>query len=620
MNNGYRVHLVRLAIPLLCVLLLLPVAHATWYYAGDTFTKDGVVYSVEGSDHEAVLLSVGTQRYLLRLGDCERNGLNEYCYVDTAYPSDEDHVRYEAGEVLYGYDLSITAITPEITVSRSFSEDAPLLNEEFEVAVTIENTGDERITDLRYDEIIPEGLVATSGANTRKIEYRKNALSPGAEDRFTYRLRPLVYGTYSLKPTVRYTAEGPVFNVTPSAKSVTVASPVTIQHHVTSEIDLISKCTYSVNITNDEEEDVAVTVTVVTPPGLEIIKPTGLTTTGRTHTAAAEALAQDETLTLGFQCGASGPGSYPINLTVKTTTDGVTSAVSHLDTVKSTAKGILPSIGISPSKSTPYAAGSQITVTGKLENENDKNDFRKVQAVLSAAGLFETFRKDQGPLGASDKVTSFNQRITLPDVQNRTSYTITLAGTYESATADRFEFTTSKTIEVAPFVPIIQVTRSFAPNKIERGKNVTVTVSAKNVYGKYATIDTHEKLPPGVVLVGGLTYAEASIEKDATQQLYIYQLDIPADLDEDELTFTTVARVRDDVGDPQEYVTAFNVTGAKRVVLSDGTVVDEPGSESPSDEGTDDGAGDLPTAEVEDGASGDGFFARTWSWLKGLFD
>ena len=611
----------RLVLPILLALLLLPVAHATWYYAGDTFTKDGIVYTVEGSDHEVVLLSVGTQRYLLRLGECATSGFNEYCYVDTAYPNDDDHVRYEAGEVLYGYDLTFETIKPAVTVSRSFSEDEPLLNEEVDVTVTIENTGDYHVTGLQYDEIIPAGLVATSGTSTTKIEHRKNGLAPGAEYSFSYSIKATAYGKNDLKPTFRYTSEGVIFNATVSAKSITARSPVTIDHHVTPEIDLISKCTYSVNITNDEEDDVAVAVTVLVPPGLETIKPVGLTAAGRTYTAAAEALAQDETLTLGFQCSASGPGSYSINLTVKTTSAGVTSTVSYLDTVKSTAEGIKPTIGISPSKSTPYAAGSQITVTGKLENENEENGFRKVQAVLSAAGLFETFRKDQGPLGASDKVTAFNQRITLPDVQNRTSYAITLAGTYESAAGDRFEFTTEKSIEVAPFVPIIQVTRTFSPNAIARGKNVTVTVSAKNVYGKYATIDTHEKLPPGVVLIGGLTYAEASIEKDATQQLYIYQLDIPPDFEADDLTFTTVARVRDDVGDPQEYVTAFNVTGEKRVVLSDGTVVDEPGSgssdggDAPDNGGTD----GLPTAEVEDGASGDGFFARTWSWLKGLF-
>ncbi len=241
---------------LLLALFLLPGAHAAWHYAGDTFTQDGVLYSVEGSDHEIVLLGVAGRNYLLRLGECVRNGLFEYCYVDTAYPSEDAHIKFEAGDIYYGYDISIEEVEPDLSVDRDLSEDKPLLNQDVTVTVTIENTGEYRITNIQYEEILPPGLIGLGSASGGKVSYTKTAISPDEAERFTYRVRPTAYGTYKITPTLRYLSEGATFNATIKAVTITVASPVAVKHGITPTLDLEKIGTYSLNITNDGTDDV----------------------------------------------------------------------------------------------------------------------------------------------------------------------------------------------------------------------------------------------------------------------------------------------------------------------------------------------------------------------------
>ena len=83
-----------------------------WYYAGETFKIGDVIYSVEGTDYEKVLLGVGGQLFVIRLGDCVQTPTSKYCYEDSAYPSDSKHIKYSAGKELFGYYLSINSVAP----------------------------------------------------------------------------------------------------------------------------------------------------------------------------------------------------------------------------------------------------------------------------------------------------------------------------------------------------------------------------------------------------------------------------------------------------------------------------------------------------------------------------
>jgi len=586
---------------LFLVLFLLPAAHATWYYAGDTFTQDGVLYSVEGSDESLVLLGVSGRTFLVRLGECIRNGLAEYCYVDTAYPDDDDHIKYEAGAVYYGYDLSIGEVAPAITVTRELSTEEPFLNQDVTVTVTLENTGEYRITDIRYDEALPAGVTGVGTAVSNRVSYTKTALSAGYTDRFTYRVRPVVYGTFTLAPIIRYTSEGVVFNASVSSETIEVASPVDIDRYVTPALGLEEVGTYALNVTNDQGGDVQVQIVIGVPAGVTVTQASGLAKQGSSYTASGD-IGDGETLRFSFSFTAGGPGSYVIPLAVTTVKDGVTSTLSYNDTVDSTADGIAPSIGISPVKTT-YPGGSQATITAVLTNENDEVGFRKAQGAFSS-DLFGTKTRDQGALGAGDDVTLFTERVTLPNVTNQTTYAINLTGSYETVNGQRFTFSTSRQLTVIPLVRAVEITRALSSATIAPGGNVTVTVSAKNVYGTYIAIDAHEKLPVGVENLGGLTYAEVSIDKDATKQLYIYQIGVPADYADDTIALTTVTRVQGE-SEPQEFTTALDVAGAgSPQELADGDAAD---------------AGVEEASASETDTSDDGFFARLWSRMKGWF-
>jgi uncharacterized repeat protein (TIGR01451 family) len=543
------------------ILITIPAIHADtsgWYYAGDTFKLDDVIYSVEGGfAYDKVLLDVGGKSYLISLNDCVSTVFAKYCYTQTAYPNDDAHIKYQAGKQYYGYYLTINTVKPQVTTTRVLSSTSPKIGDQVQITVTLENKGDITVEDLTYVETIPEGLDLISGPNSdgKQITYVLKSLAPGKTDVFKYYVRPNDYVTKSLLPTFTYTFGGQKFNGTVAPLSFFVVTPLEITSTITPALNLDERGMYVLNITNkDTEYSMDVFVSLQLPEGLR----DGLTDfeegKNRTFTKKLTLKPKETTnLKLAFTGAVSGKFTIPVDVNISI---GPAKFKRHYEEIV-TAKSdkLVASIKTSSNRAT-YRPGDRLVFTGILENVNTVTTFKTISGTLRAPGLFpdQTFSHEAFP---PQKVLNEAEGTAfMPTVDAPKTFVITLDGEYATPGGEVFTFSAEKSITVNPIKQIVDVTRTVTPAK--PGQNITVTVSLKNIYGQYITYNTHEIYDPALVRASGVTYSEGSLDRDGSKDLYIYQLEIPANYNQS-FNLTTEVLVKGE--DPVKFTTNVLLVG-----------------------------------------------------------
>jgi uncharacterized repeat protein (TIGR01451 family) len=537
------------------LLVLIPAVHADvsgWYYAGDSFKVDDVVYSVEGGfAYDKVLLSVGGSSYLVSLNDCTSTTFAKYCYTDTGYPDDDAHIKYQAGKQYYGYYLTISTVKPAVTVTRSLSTTSPKIGDQVEVSVTMKNEGEITVEDLRYIEEIPEGLRLVSASEDGRVSYSLKSLAPGKTELFKYYVRPNDYVSKSLTPTLSYAFGGKRYNTTVQPLSFFVVTPLEITSTITPALNLDERGKYTLNITNkDVEYPMDVTVVLRLPEGLR----DGITdfAAGKNRTFTKNVTLKPKTSTslqLAFTGQVSGKFTIPVDVNISI---GPANFKRHYEeTVTAKSDKLVPSIKTSSNRAS-YKPGDRLIFTGILENVNTVTTFKTISGTLSAPGLFsdQTFTHEAFP--PQKVLNEVEATAVMPHVDKSETFTITFAGEYATPGGEVYSFSVDKAITVNPVKEIVTVTRTVTP--AQPGKNITVTVALKNIYGQYITYNTHESYDPLLVRVGGITYSEGSLDRDGSKELYIYQLEIPANYNK---TFNLTTEVLVKGEDPVKFTTTI---------------------------------------------------------------
>lgn len=585
----------------LLVILALPLAaaetgHSGWYYAGDTFEADGTVYSVEGTGHNRVLLGIGGTLQFISLDECIEDGLSTYCYDDTAYPDDTDHIKYEAGKIFYGYHLSFTTREPEIAVTRTISDDSPLLGEKIEVTVTIENTGEYYLRDLKYEESFPSGLRVSGGTTSSRVIRERSAFPQGAIERFTYALTPERYGTFKFKPAVTYRYDSWNLNESVNDLTVSVDSPISIKTYITPQIELDQDGRYQINITNDHGSRLEIHAVIALHEALEIVDVQGLSLDGANYTLSAT-LDEDEKISAVILFRARGVDTYPVDATVRTVIGGEESVRSVTEKVKSKGAGLDAEVTLSSGRAA-YFPGTRLTVRGILENRNDATTFNRIAGAM-VSPLFSKSSFSHARFSPGKEIVETEVEFITPEVNATTVFPIEFSGTYETPGGNVLTFSKEESVTVEPLIEKVRVVRILDPKEPVPGENVTVTIRLKNTWDKYLTADLHEKIPEGFEKLSGLSFASVSLDRGEEKQAYIYQLAIP-DSAEGNFSLTTSVLVKDDPLS-KDHVDEIVVRAPENEIQED--VPDVP----------------VPSVEPEDAQKEEGFFSRVWDSVTETF-
>ncbi|ELZ79105.1 hypothetical protein C455_09478 [Haloferax larsenii JCM 13917] len=105
------------------------------------------------------------------------------------------------GITVYGYARAVSLPTQTVSVTRTVSETAPDPGQEIEITVSILNTGDETLADIRVVDGVPTGLAVSEGSPTFTT-----ALRPGKEATFSYTVEA-VAGVHAYDPALVVTRD-----------------------------------------------------------------------------------------------------------------------------------------------------------------------------------------------------------------------------------------------------------------------------------------------------------------------------------------------------------------------------------------------------------------------------
>ncbi|MDD9952809.1 MAG: hypothetical protein OXR66_00565 [Candidatus Woesearchaeota archaeon] len=589
-------------------LLLLPLAYADtsstfWQYKGDTWEYDGILYSIEGNDPDRVLLGIDGQLLVLGLYDCAERGNAEYCYIDSGFPDDDSHIKYEAGEQLFAYNIEIRSYAPEISLSRDIDEREPGLDEKATVTVDIKNTGDFAIYNLVYEEDIPAGLTLRSGPRKglRQVYFTEKLLPRDQTLKFTYVVSPDTYGEYELSPTFTYEFAEKEENISVGGITIDVETPVDVIREAPTTSNLEEEETYTINVTNDASQDLTVTVELTLPEGLRVMDPGEFIARDGMYvveTILEENLKESYEVTFA----STREGEFTIHADVTTVMAGIEATQTYDDVLTVKSDKLSPSITVSPSRDS-YFPETSLTVSALLENVNDELSFEDIKGKLEGGGtLFKTVPFSHDSISPSKTKTEAKTTFLTPQVTEETTFTIEMSGSYKTKGGSRFTFETEKTITVEPFKNIVEVTRTVTPIQPSPGENVTIAITAKNIFDTYITVDAHEKFPDDIKKVAGLSFASTSLERDASEELYTYKIAIPPDYTEDRFTLTTSVLTKGE-SIPETFETVVELAGA--------APVEEVVEAAPDEEVVE----QAPEEEEERG-----FFGSIWHFFKGLFD
>ncbi len=566
-----------------------------WYYPGDTWEENGILYSVEGTDYDTVLLGVDGRLVLLSLDSCKSIGNTEYCYTESAYPSDEEHIKYDAGEKLYAYYLTISSREAGITVSREVDDSSVNLDDEIRVDVTVKNDGGFTVNDLTYTVLVPEGFTVVKGPLAPGgIRFKQASLPIGQQTKFTYTVRAAQFGEYTFTENLTYELDGTTSSVNPGSWAATVDSPLTVATDAPDTLEIDEQGTYEVNITNDENARVHLKAVLLLPEGVEAQNVGGFTQVGRRLSKEAD-LEKDENVQLSFDFFTPDDVSFPLNLSFSYGT--YSSQAVYTESVDVASSLIEPDIRLVPWKG-PYRSGTELTGSGVLENTNEKVRFRNVKGLLDSSLWDRPVRFDHESFTPGKTLTEVQKRVTLPEVGAERQETFSFSGSYETPKGTLHTFSTEKSITVVPSTKMIRVTRTITPQAPKPGENITVVVNARNERGTYATIDVHDSYPKELRKAGGLTFAETSLEADVEEKLYQYELAIPEDYPGENLTITTIVRLENGITEE----TPTTVLLRKEVGVQEAVPREE----------------QAPVREAAGQEERPGFFTRLWRFIAGL--
>jgi hypothetical protein len=569
----------------LLVLLFIPSVCAAslfnkWVYPGETFTVQGELFSLSGTTPGSPLLTVGTDLYLLTYGDCTDtlDGSKRICYKDCDYikcergnytcpkdtpdccPYDVTHVRYEAGEPVWGVNLEVTSNAALITIKQTADVPSVALDEWATVRVSFENTGEDSVLGAVYRAKIPADVrVSASSDFTQEGDTLVATfnINPGFIKTLSFDVAPTTYGDRIFRGNLSYTYKGAQKNMSSPAFTLKVPTPFTITRSLSpGQINLGKSATYAYTIKNTAAEDLRVRLVLKGIVGITFEAPVILTRQSGGLLTWDGTLGTDEQQVFTMPLKPSRTGKY--NLTAEASMTLGTRSLSNTTTDTLTVKVKEPVSTIKAPAS--VGAHAPFNISFILDNKLGDTPFANVRGVLTVGNESYPFSRDSLAIGQALAFGEFN--FTAPVSEKATLINFTVNGTYETLLGESFTFGKRLALSVKPNPITYRITQTANATKLLPGSSLSVTVRVKNEQAPYSMLTITDTSAPPLPLSEGIREKELSINRGEEREAYTYRLVIPDDFNETRLVLTTTL-IDQQTGEQATKSTNLTVTPAK---------------------------------------------------------
>lgn len=557
--------------------------HEDWHYPGETFTIDGKLYSVsQGSDCYQINFGREGEYFILNEFDCKEtiDRVEKFCFLESACPDDDDHIKYEAGNIIYGAKLALYDLVPKVSVTNVASVKTVRLGDELEFTTTITNEGEMAVSDGLFKIRIPEGFDLVNKPSTASFKNglltKKFSIGPGFNDVFKYKLKVKDYLSEVMFANVSYYYNEEEYEYSSEKTTINVPSPYLITRSLSKKTvgvneESIYKFTFE---NNDGQEDINLNVHLEGADKLKIVYPKEF---------------RGGVLTKTFSPGDK--ETYDLILSSKYTSvnnlELVFDMVLQGETITKNYQNVLtaqiPAIQPTISMKSEINEKADYDVRVKLKNPSTQNGFHNVKGYIMNQQTKEKHSFNTELIGKNYEELVLDFVTTSPDVDEETIHEYLLKGTYESISGEEFEFSKTAKIKTLNKKEPFTLTRQLNDTDLKAGDLVEVNVKLKNQLGKYAPLVINDVLPDSVFVKAGLRSTEMSVDIGQEEQVYIYKLLIPETYPDNELTIITKVYDKNS-GEVYEFENNYEVTPhiapvkepEEPIVVNDSETVEEP--------------------------------------------
>jgi uncharacterized repeat protein (TIGR01451 family) len=588
--------------------------------AGEIFSgevKDNVPFTINDISHNAryypsakkVSLMAGTDRVLIAVGECQEiNGL-KYC-IDSAVEGFDD----ETGDPASTMELRVLQSGPDITIDRDVTDESPGLNEEVEFTVTLTNNGNERASNIIYEDNFPSSVKVSSAyysAITNGISWT-GSIEKGKSQTIKYKIRLAEFKDFESVAQVSFLWNGKVNKVKSSSIDFSVSKPYRVSDSMSAKsVGLNEDIIYTLSLNNTNAAgDIIV-------DKIEVIFPKGVTSSYRdmewevgdgklTYKGKVSA---NSGKSLSFRFKSLNPlqGKIATKVMLRSNNEPFEEDFEHAFGIG--ISDVLPEITIKPS---PVKGGGELEVEAKITN-NGESTVSGISLDM-ASDLVDIRGWRDLELEPGKKHYAFNKIINAPSIDEEKTFFLKLSGSYRSAAGKTMKFEAMEQVTVTPQDKVLELTPDI---KID-GKDVNVTLKVKNVAQyKLTYVSLIDTFPTGFRSSVGsrdIDIEELNIGEERTAYSYIVRIPDAYTKKSFDITHTVNALDKDESKIMYEKKTAVQLgEGAAAEESKTGTAAADESASNATAQANATGAAAPEEAEKP------GIFKRMWSWIKGLF-
>ncbi|MFH0870529.1 MAG: hypothetical protein V1866_05745 [archaeon] len=527
-----------------------------WYNSGDSFTVEGVTYLVNHYDFYAtsVILKANDQSVVLKDGQCKASGERKYCLIelDTNLNRNEDdktgHIKYESGNIYAGLHLTISSLGPTISVSRSFSDSSPELNEEVTVTTTITNSGEMQCDELFYTDTYPAGVVITSGSSgtdyaSQALSYRTINILPRETRTVIYTIKLTDYIKVSNMAGIRYFYEGVQTSMNTSSVSLSVVRPYELTAAISpASIELGDETALSIKVLNSVSAIINVKKLEIELPSTLLLKslPMDLVKKGDKYlwNSSLEG-AKSKMFNMLLKPTRSGDHVVRLWLSINDS-EGKNFSESKNMTVSVSSKLMEPIISV---KEASVSEGGSFRLAVSLKNPNKFVIFRNIKLDVKS-DLFPDMSSAVDEMAPGEtKTLIVNENMPVPFVDAKKTFDIKVSGSYINNFAESNNFSKTAQLIVTPVSDILLISQSIDKRQVNAGSSVVVVVNVANRNAEPVDVEVHDAFTEGAVIGGGATSALLYFTRSEEKSVYTYNLSIPYGFPSIALNITTYASI-----------------------------------------------------------------------------
>lgn len=559
-------HPFRAVLPLfvLCALLAPQVSASTvydgWVLVGKTITVAGQqirAQSAVGEEWEKLSLETGEGDFIIDKGDCRRGSSYVYCYTESRYEigvyGEWDYVTRTATPEVH---LTVSDISPLITVSASLDKSSLAVNDQATVTVKVKNTGSLAAAGLAYTAELPDSvlpLLGSSGVSIsgRTVTWKGTSVSGGGEKEFTYTFRVKKAEAISFGGNLTYDYERNTHSKSHPAVSATVRETVKVATFSLSaaSASINEEVTLTALITNaDPEYEARIRSFALTVPGgLEAIKKdSALSGTGTTlKWEGTIPLNSSKSFEVVVRTVKSGTYKFSSVLDAEvystTTNTWLRQNSSTEQTLSVKLSALAPSIEFVLGKSS-VDGGEQTGYRVYLNNPDTKATYMDITYTLTSE-LSEGVSDTVGFIVPATKKLIFSDYFNAPISAEKRGYPINFSGSYRTQNDERFTFGTAAmlTVSEAVFQQLIELTRVI-PESIQKGSSAEVILTVRNLQENDVRLLKLADTVTGARIASGASSGQIGLLGPNTEvEAYRYTISVPADSGESAVVVKTKA-------------------------------------------------------------------------------